>query len=396
MANGTVTPAAGGGLDPKMMMLMQYLSTAGSAISQNQPVAPAINQVTNANMANQSQLKLMQALLGGGAGGTELPEGAKVSMDNVNTTWKIPSSALKGMTGDPRTFGLDAEANSPAQAPNPGMGSEASFGAPQFQPGNAPQPSELAKSPYVNPSSSPLDNLTAADLVGLTPKDLMQALQFKLMKNELAGKQADRKSVAATARMNANTARRNSDVSMLNAIRAMGKDERTSAIQNFEFAQSDLGGKWTGTFAEFQRDARTTHGKDYDKAYADDKSIGSFNEWLRDITALGGGMNLQDKKDVRLMQADVDAISYLSDPKGLSTDVDKYINTESAQNELFQLVGNPSRHRERKAELEAAYIRKKILAIDGAKIIDIVSSGHTLTWKIKYKDGSTGEISRDF
>jgi len=215
------------------------------------------------------------------------------------------------------------------------------------------------------------------------------------MKDELVGKQTYQQQQLGVSRMNAQTAKRNADVSLLNAIRSMGKDERTAAIQNFEFAQSAEGGGFTGTFGAFQRDARTTHEKDYERAIKKGGYKGTFQEWLKEMTALGGGLNLSEKRDVAEMQSEVKNKSYFTDPKGLPNDIDRYINSEDVQNSLFQLADDPKKLNIRKAELEAEYIRSTLVS-SGAKILGVTSDSRTLIWKVQYKDGSIGEVRRGF
>jgi len=348
-------PAAGGGagMDPRMMMFMQYLSGAGAAMSQNKPIAPALNQMTQQNMANQSMLKLMQKMLNGD---NELAG----KFDSKGMQLSVPSSMLSGESG-----GTQFESGT----------------------GTAPAPGELAKSPYVNPSSSPLDALTAADLVGLTPENLNQALQFKMMKDELAGKQTYQQQQLGVSRMNAQTAKRNADVSLLNAIRTMGKDERTAAIQNFEYAANN---GFTGTFAEFQRENKTTHEKDY-KASVEGGYKGTFHEWLREMTSLSGGLNLGEKKDVEEMKDAVAAKSYFSDPKGLVTDVDRYVNTEDVQNSLFQFADDPRKMEMEKIRKKESFINSKIKSA-GGQILKQVLDGRDFVWSVKWPDGKITEV----
>jgi len=47
-------------------LLLQYLSGAGSALAQGQPIAPALGQITQQNITAQSYAGLLQRILGGG------------------------------------------------------------------------------------------------------------------------------------------------------------------------------------------------------------------------------------------------------------------------------------------------------------------------------------------
>jgi len=376
---------AGGGPSPMLKLFLEALGGAGSAMSEGKPIGPALNKTMMGNMGNQGMLGLLKAML---SGDNELAG----KFDNKGMQLSVPPSMMSfgseslGM-GNPGSYTPSTFDPTPSSA----------YGKTNVSPLKPNQP-QSEMSPYANPSSSPLDALTAADLVGLTPGDLMKALQFKLMKDELAGKEEAGRTAAETARMNARTAQRNaatsesnSNISMLNAIKSLSKDERTAAIQNFEYAQAH---GFAGTFEELQREVRTTHQKDYDRAVKGGYK-GDFQTWLRDMTALGGGLTLGEKKQVAEMQTEVKNKSYFTDPKGLPNDIDKYINSEDVQNTLFQFAGEPKKLNVRKAELEAEYIRSSLIS-SGAKILSVTADGRTLIWKVQYKDGTTGEVKRGF
>jgi len=74
-------------------LLLQYLSSAGGAISAGEPIGPALNDVTQQNIKAQNFNKLLARLMKG-----EVPEG-KVVRDNKGMKIDIPHSAL-GDLGD--------------------------------------------------------------------------------------------------------------------------------------------------------------------------------------------------------------------------------------------------------------------------------------------------------
>ncbi len=47
----------------KNKLLLQYLSGAGSALSSGQPVAPALDQISQQNISSQNYAKLLQGIL---------------------------------------------------------------------------------------------------------------------------------------------------------------------------------------------------------------------------------------------------------------------------------------------------------------------------------------------
>jgi len=295
---------AGGGPSPMLKLFLEALGGAGSAMSEGKPIGPALNKTMMGNMGNQGMLGLLKAML---SGDNELAG----KFDNKGMQLSVPPSMMSfgseslGM-GNPGSYTPSTFDPTPSSA----------YGKTNVSPLKPNQP-QSEMSPYANPSSSPLDALTAADLVGLTPGDLMKALQFKLMKDELAGKESYQQKQLGISEMNARTAQRsaatserNSNISMLNAIKSLSRDERTAAIQNFEYAQRN---GFTGTFEELQREVRTTHQKDYDRAVKGGYK-GDFQTWLREMTALGGGLNLSEKTDVEEMKDKVARQSYVKSP----------------------------------------------------------------------------------
>lgn len=344
---GGNTPQGGGisGLFSNPLFL-QYLSGAGAALSSGQPVGVALNNVTMQNIAAQNQAKLLSNMLSG------MPAGAKLTADRDSLNLKMPSAALGGESSM-----MDTGAASKGVAMQPTSTPEASQN--KFLGG------------LLNPSSSPLGNISPADLAGLTPTDITQAVS-------LAQTIKEREAAGEVARMNAATS----------AYKALSKDERTVAMKNFEYAKSQ---GYEGSFAEFQRDAKTSHIKDYEYA-VNNGYKGNFQSWLRDMTALGGGLSLGEFKARKQITGLEERKDYFKSPKGLISDVDKYLNTEDAQNTLIQYEG-PEAARQR-AIMTEKYIDDKIQSSD-AKLINKRLDGNTFIWELKWPDGSTSEVRRD-
>ena len=121
-------------------LFLQYLSGAGSAIASGQPVGPALNSITQQNIAAQNYAKLLQRMLGG-----DVPKGGKVVHSDKDTTIVLPKSEL---STDQQGASVSA------------------------QPSNAVVPSGGTPNPFDYSQSG----IPAADLAGLTPKDISSAL----------------------------------------------------------------------------------------------------------------------------------------------------------------------------------------------------------------------------
>ena len=82
-------------------LLLQYMSGAGGALMQGEPIGPALNQITQQNIAAQSQaaankktLQMLAEMLGG-----KLAPGSSMKMDDKgNLKIDLPGSALTGGT----------------------------------------------------------------------------------------------------------------------------------------------------------------------------------------------------------------------------------------------------------------------------------------------------------
>lgn len=210
-------------------LFLQYLAGAGSAISAGEPVGPALSGITQQNISAQNYMKLLKQLLAGGG---------KINLDKENINIKAPVSAFGG-EGETSKMGV----------PTGGSGLDTS----RYSLGT--QPSSFDIGELINPSASPLD-ISGADLAGLTPEMISQALQLKF-----AGEELKRKTMAdivestyygaATRRMEAEAARITPSISIpgtdiklsrpeyIQWYKAATKDERTAAIKNYQLAVSE-------------------------------------------------------------------------------------------------------------------------------------------------------------
>lgn len=269
-------------------LFLQYLSGAGAAMGGEGSFAAGLNKITQQNIATQNYaqmvgkqqtaakkrhqeyMSMMKELLGGGA---------KINMDKDNVSIKAPS-ALFGGEG--------------------GMSSLISGGAPAAS--GAGGPAAKQEFDVLNPSASPLD-VSSADLAGLTPQNISQALQLGMASEELEGKKLSelmdmiyKRDVLAT------------------------KDYRTPAQKNYEYAQSQ---GFEGSLVDFKNAAKTTHQKDYDAAVSGGYK-GDFNTWMLEM-AKAGAINLGEFAARKETTELVKRKSFFRTPK-FRTDAEKIVD----------------------------------------------------------------------
>jgi hypothetical protein len=151
-------------LDNKL--LLQYLSAAGQDISSGQPISTNVNQVTQQNIASQNFNKLLNLMLGASV----TPDNPmKVSTDGNKFKFDLDMSGIEGGGLSGANLG---EGNIREAIALMGAGNQTPTTQPQPQP--QPQPSTRPSTP------NPLASLSGADLAGLTPEMISQALQFKI------------------------------------------------------------------------------------------------------------------------------------------------------------------------------------------------------------------------
>jgi len=357
-------------------LLLQMLSGVGASIAGEDSFAAGINPIIQQNISSQSYAKLLSKLLEGGG---------KMTLDKDKVNITADPKLLQDDTEDiqsvlagtrPKTPGLgtlarptkDISISETIQSTRPQGGTTNFLGA------------------LLNPSASPLGELTGADLAGLTTQDISQALQLRLGTESLKQKtQADiRQSLLDQMRLGilgqqAETAEKRANIE---AFKAMTKDERTAAQKNYAFAQTPEGGNFRGSFSDFQDIAKTTHEKDYEAA-VEGGYKGTFHEWYRDIVALGGGLDLGERLDIK-------SEAYLTDPRGLAKDIDKFVESEDFQNRMFALGEQAETERPREI---IKFIEGRITATGGTITdVELSDDGKIVTWSVTFPRGRKKEI----
>ena len=228
--------------------------------------------------------------------------------------------------------------------------------------------------------------LTPEDLAGLSPQDVSRAFAGALNYEELVTKQKQLEE-GKVDRLIDRIYKTALTEQAIASARKPPKDERTALQKNYEYAKS-LGYK--GTVEDFGKDTRTTHEKDYERYKAEGGDM-SFHDWLRDMTALGGGLSLEEYGKRREVSADIESKKYFTDPKGLAQDVDKYINTDEVQNQLIQFADDPRQREIETVRAREKYITGKIAAAGGS-IVNAELDGRTFVFTVKWPDGKTSEV----
>jgi len=147
-------------------LLFQMLMAAGQDIGQGNPLGANVSAAFNQNLQSQNYANMLQQLLGQGGTFTANAQGFNI---------KGPMQALQG--GNPMGSGAGLKSL-------PVKGESGSVGVMQGGANVAPSiAGSIMKGNIggsaVNPSGSPLGNISASDLAGLTPQDMASALQFR-------------------------------------------------------------------------------------------------------------------------------------------------------------------------------------------------------------------------
>ena len=232
-------------MDPKTRMILYYLNELGGGLAGEGHPMQRVGAVTKQQIEAESQMKLIQKLLdGGGTVKRGKTGGIDVSGDM--------SSILSGMSEEEKT-------------PFAGAPSGMAMNAPGGQIDT--QRKQLEQS-FLNPSPSPLD-ISGADLIGLTPENISQALQLKF-----TGEELERRKLSELMRM-----------------MQPAKDERTAEIKNYEYyvAQEKAAGR-TPKSIDMWDSGLVRERRLYDEAVASgmSKEENPFHEWLSEYKRLGG------------------------------------------------------------------------------------------------------------
>lgn len=146
----------------KNPLFLSMISQAGASINPNMA---GINQLTQNVIGSQNLMKILSKMLSG-----EVPEGGKLSMDSKGVKVEVPVSALstsqESSTTAPQTM-APAQTAAPASTQQPNISTN------------------LMRA--LNPFAISQQGISASDLAGLTPKDVLEAFQTAAQTTYMTG-----------------------------------------------------------------------------------------------------------------------------------------------------------------------------------------------------------------
>ena len=272
-------------------LLLQYMSGAGAELAGPGSFAAGLNKMTQQNIAaqsmhktNQNYIQMLKEMLN---------KGGKINLDKDNISIKAPANMFGGSesSGGPgggvdhrMMAGLLGGSSGPGGGIDTRSGMATPTTVPQQYADPGVQPVEESRN-VLNPSPSPL-GVNAADLAGLTPENVSQALSgalgaVNLEQQTIAGVAESAYRRAATRHLEAQTKALTpsikipgSDITLTESAfidwyKASTKDEKTAAIKGYEYAR---GQGYEGTFEQWTTSLAEASGK-------------TLNEILTELTA---------------------------------------------------------------------------------------------------------------
>ena len=375
-------------------LLMQYLAAAGADIGAGNPIGQNVNAVTQQSIAAQSKAatnkKMMQALsrmLGKGVDFKSDSEGA------VTIKGDLENILSGGELGPKPDEGLEL-ANTGSSEPG-GSGVK-------WTTENMPQ--------RFNPFSS---ELNANDMAGLSPQDISQSLSdaISVQNMKMNADQMKQKKITDTVDMIYKGALTDQAISSAEKNRAGEPLDKSLPIEV----------PGIGKVTQRQWNSLPTKDKEYalyrqsainaGEDPADILSKPKFEslvptererflraamddpELMKSATELAkaGATTIGDVIGRAGATADVKAQKYFTDPEGLVSDIDKYMNSKEVRSKLIQYSDDPNKQEMETIRVKEKFIRGKITA-SGGDIVDEKIEGRTFVFTVKWPDGHTSEV----
>jgi len=394
----------GGLLNNKL--LLQYLSAAGMDISGGGVLGANVNQVTQQNISAQNYAKLLKNILS---------KGGKISMDQQNISIKAPSAAFQGPEG-PGTA-------SPLGAPQENIGLRGESGTAGVSTGvnklrkmeatpESRSESDLLSSLLMgnlgieNPSASPLGDISAADLAGLTPQDISQALQFRFAQDEQAQQRINDAfnnayKAALMGQMESEAIyKENEQVrKLLDSLRTSPLEvpgisgltleewEKLPAdVKSYSYYAFDAkkNNEEVLSFNEFKQQSDPSSLIQYYKMGEADPE---FKKWLLEYKAAGAtqiniGQQVEKKR----------AMEWVDFETSLPEKLGKHMSSDEVQSKLLQFDPGTTEEVDAIANERARYIESELK--NRGTVIDMqLSDDGVATWTIKTKSGTTETIT---
>jgi len=170
----------------------QYaMASMGQALDP-QGVGAGLGGMVKQNIQAQNKMKLIQQMLSGG----KIPKGGQILTKEDGITIKLPTLEQGEFSGNPSNdMTLQPSSTQQSSGMNQGIAQGLNQGGLSTQGPQNNQVSALMKMLLGGGGTSGMGfspsqlNVSAADLVGLTPQDIDQAVQFKFMQDQLGQKQ---------------------------------------------------------------------------------------------------------------------------------------------------------------------------------------------------------------
>ena len=370
---GAYVGAGGGGFSFGSLfsnpLVLQMMASTGASLDPEGP-AGAIGRTTNQWIRSQSQMKMMQKLLGGGA---------KITMDKDKTNITGDSSLLDNLS-------MDQGAQDAVDIDDP-EGFRNYINRVQSR---RARPEPVGR---VNPFVSSQPDASLADLAGLRGEDINQAMQLMLGQRNI-----DRKTVAdlydALYKMGIiDVQGRQAGTQRLIAERKQDEIDRKLR----ERTPYKIAGQTVHlTPKEFAAaNKNTAQYRNYLNTLDPNESpTGSgFEKYQETMSALSGGLDLEGKIEEREAFADVRSKKFFTDPKEFAREIDRYINSEEVQNRLFALEPG---EREQALNTEKSSAIASRITSAGGEIVDRKKEGSIRIWVVKWPDGTTSEVRHAF
>lgn len=360
--NPAIAPQSNGMLGGIMPMLVQYMSAAGQDIGAGKPLGANVNAATQKNLAAQSQAKMLQKILAGGG---------KITMDGQKFNISGHPDLLKE--------GGAATGGSPT-----GTGASTGTGSVAGETTNAPQTAAsvmgqiLQGNTTLNPPSSPLGNINANDLVGLTPENISAALALKQHQDKLTQESIN--------------SQFDNILKLSQAAKLIDDDKKTAEIRNYEYG---VRSGFKGSFEEWENIKNSADWKNYLRVKSEGTFKGSFMDYQKELaTAKGTHINLNperielEKEKLKLSgQEYFGKGSYLKDLK-------EHKNSKEYRSQAVQF-DDPGEKAKFEAEDTVRFIEQGISARQG-KIVGVEwadKDQKTIKWTVKWPSGDTETIT---
>ena len=387
-------------------LFLQYLSGAGGAMSQGEPIAPTLNAITQQNIGAQSKAKLndycikmmRDALKGGGA----------IKLGKDKTTIDLPSSMYGGLGSElakPSDYRMDmypqgSGAGKIAQGLRDEGAVEGIAGGLQDE-AYGPQFEQMStdRTKSVNPSASPLGDLSGADLAGLTAADVSQALSGATGVEALRQKKltdvADTMYKQSLMAESAARAKKLGEPNRLDEPFVGGLTLRqytalTPKSKEYELAKEGarlLGDKEFMSQREWEMLDPTEREKFVRSAMKDP----ALMEAAKDLAKSGATrISLGEKVQTAEAMGKVKGKLWYTDPNGLPAAVEKFKSSDNYLDKVARSE-NPERY---SIQAVADYIESRLK--EGGTVEDVRMEGRTRVWTVKWPDGSIKEIRHAF